>query len=59
MPQRWRFSVAWLADPGGLLVAEDAGGLRWNSLDPFFRSQRMPYNSVFACALLLPALLAP
>ncbi len=47
LPQRWRFAVQWLADPAGLLVAEDEGALRWTSLDPFFRRERMPINSVF------------
>ena len=50
LPQRWRFAVQWLADPAGLLVAEDEGALRWTSLDPFFRKERMPVNSMFECA---------
>ena len=51
LPQRWRFSVQWLHDPAGLLIAEDCGALRWTSLDPFFRRERMPANSLFECAL--------
>ena len=47
LPQRWRFSVQWLHDPAGLLTAEDEGGLRWTSLDPFFRRDRMPVSSLF------------
>lgn len=50
LPQRWRFSVQWLHDPAGLLIAEDCGALRWTSLDPFFRRERMPANSLFECA---------
>ena len=50
LPQRWRFSVQWLHDPAGLLTAEDCGALRWTSLDPFFRRERMPANSLFECA---------
>lgn len=47
LPQRWRFSIQWLHDPAGLLTAEDEGGLRWTSLDPFFRRDRMPVSSLF------------
>ena len=47
LPQRWRFGIQWLHDPAGLLVAEDDGGLRWASLDPFFRRDRMPVSSLF------------
>jgi hypothetical protein len=57
LPQRWRFAVQWLADPAGLLVAEDEGALRWTSLDPFFRKERMPVNSIFECAPLTALIL--
>ncbi|CAL8469549.1 g9090 [Coccomyxa elongata] len=42
---RWKMGVEWVADPLGIIVAEDSGVVRWVDLDPFNRTARMSHNS--------------
>ncbi|BDA44713.1 probable general transcription factor 3C polypeptide 2 [Coccomyxa sp. Obi] len=42
---RWKMGVEWVADPLGIIVAEDNGVVRWVDLNPFDRTARMSHNS--------------
>ncbi|KAK9908112.1 hypothetical protein WJX75_002889 [Coccomyxa subellipsoidea] len=41
----WKLGVEWLADPAGVVIAEDGGSLRWMDLNPFNRTSRMSPNT--------------
>lgn len=47
---RWKMGVEWVADPLGIIVAEDSGVVRWVDLNPFNRTARMSHNSNITCA---------
>lgn len=42
--------MEWLADPAGVVIAEDGGLLRWMDLNPFNRTSRMSPNTNISCA---------
>lgn len=50
MSNRWKMGVEWVAEPLGIIVAEDSGVVRWVDLNPFNRTARMSHNSNITCA---------
>ena len=50
LSNRWKMGIEWVAEPLGIIVAEDSGVVRWVDLNPFNRTSRMSHNSNITCA---------